>query len=109
MINDFKRIEPWFGEIGITKEWLYVLANGTTEFYNNTIVNHMYENGYLIINSGAIDNKEFSISAIKRIIRLFSGVNNVIISSSNIKIMDTMLNKYGFHYYKDLKSYIRST
>lgn len=104
-LADFEEIEPMFRDVGISKEWLQALVHGETKTYNrDTILNYWVQDGICVINSGSIANARFCKSILKDIKDLITSHERVIISSS-VDSIEGYLNKQGFRYNKQIKTY----
>ncbi len=61
----------------------------------------------LVINSGAIDETQFSISLLKRMKVLIDSMDRVVLTSSNIGVGPHLYDKYNMIYNEELGAYIK--
>lgn len=107
-LQDFTLVEKYFKDTGISPNWLYALANGETEFFQDScLLNYYLVHDTLIINSGSLDNQKFPLSLLRRLHQLISAHNRVILSSSVTSIGDYMLARYNMRYDSQQQVYIK--
>ena len=108
MPEAFTALEGLFSEVGITPNWFYALAHGHTRLYNDNqlILNYYVLDGMCIVNSGSVGDAAFPKSMLRDIKELIGTYENMIISSSVLSI-EPYLNKYGFRYNSENRTYIR--
>lgn len=106
-LEDFTLLEPIFRKTGITPNWLYALSHGFTKIYDSYgIVNKCYDGDVCVINSGTIDNGQFTREMIRDIMRIGKSENRCIIYSERHEIKDYMA-KNGFVHYPEKNLYIK--
>jgi len=94
-----RRLEPIFRETGISPEWLYILIEGVTEFFNNDteVLNYLLKDGIVYINAAGIDESHFSFSILKRIIQIARSYD-IVLATTNCKISKHIKDKYDLEY-----------
>ena len=106
-LEDFTLLEPIFGDVPITPNWRYALENGVTKLYNNYgIVNFCYDGDVCVINSGTIDNGQFTMQMKRDIMRKAKSENKCIIYSERHEIKPYM-EKEGFRHDAERNLYIK--
>ena len=90
-LEDYKLLEPIFGDVPITDNWKYALENGVTKLYDNYgIVNFCYDDDVCVINSGTIGNGQFTNAMIRDVIRKGKAEKKCIIYSERHEIKPYM-------------------
>ena len=107
-MQKIKQLDKIFGEVGISKEWLYLLIHGTTKLYNNdtVILNYLVENDICMINSVSVKDTKFPKSVLKDIKTLINEHKSVIIASK-VHTIENYLKRLGFRYNTAKKAYER--